>query len=565
MKYVYLAIAFSILWLSSHSQNTVGLLTNEESAYPGISMLTLKWYDVILINNCGEVLNYWDGHFPLKTSALLPNGNLFKNGNALINTSLNGTGGAGALEIVDWDNNHVWSYTYVEDYSHIGHHDAEPLPNGNILVVAWEYHSQQEALDNGRDPNSIFFNSLWPTQIAEIQPIGSDSINIPWLWSTWDHMVQDRDSTKVNYVENISDAPHRLDINFFDGDPDDDWMHTNSVSYNPELDVIAFGSRVLMEIFVIDHSTSAIEVKGSEGGNFGKGGDFLWRWGNPQSHGMGTAADKQLFSQHGVRWIDAGKPDEGKIIVFNNGIERPGPLYSTIEIIEPTMNASKTEFIYDPIDGFGPETYHKSYTPAPDNPTDFFAAIGCSAMQLPNGNIYVSNNMDGYVFELDSSNNVVWYYQKPVTDLSSDTLPQGTIIDQNMGIGQFESLKYSYDYPGFDGRDLTPLGIISHPDDPEPDSCYAEVPFVNFVEPLLMNEYSIYPNPSNNVVYISSYGSEISSIQIVDLLSRTQNVSYDRISSEKIMINTSDLVNGVYILQIKCADNTLSSDRILKL
>src|SRR5690606_34374153 len=58
-----------------------------------------------------------------------------------------------------------------------------------------------------------------------------------------------------------------------------DLYHINSIKYNSELDQIAFSSPSLNEIFIIDHSTTTQESAGHRGGRWGKGGDFLYRWG----------------------------------------------------------------------------------------------------------------------------------------------------------------------------------------------------------------------------------------------------------------------------------------------
>ena len=50
------------------------------------------------------------------------------------------------------------------------------------------------------------------------------------------------------------------------------------------------------------------------GGNSGKGGDLLYRWGNPEVYRAGTPADRQLFAQHDAQWIDDGLPGAGHIL-----------------------------------------------------------------------------------------------------------------------------------------------------------------------------------------------------------------------------------------------------------
>ena len=97
-----------------------------------------------------------------------------------------------------------------------------------------------------------------------------------------------------------------------------DWMHINAVNYNPELDQIVISSRTQNEIFILDHSTTSEEAAGHVGGNSGKGGDFLYRWGNPENYRRGDDSDQILGDQHSVNWIPPGYPGEGNLILFNN-------------------------------------------------------------------------------------------------------------------------------------------------------------------------------------------------------------------------------------------------------
>ena len=67
------------------------------------------------------------------------------------------------------------------------------------------------------------------------------------------------------------------------GQANGDWMHVNAIDYNPYLDQIAISARHQDEIYIIDHSTTTEEAASHSGGNSGMGGDFLYRWGNPQN------------------------------------------------------------------------------------------------------------------------------------------------------------------------------------------------------------------------------------------------------------------------------------------
>lgn len=71
------------------------------------------------------------------------------------------------------------------------------------------------------------------------------------------------------------------------------------------LDQIVFSCRELSEIYVIDHSTTTAEAAGTTGGRSGRGGEILYRWGNPAMYGRGTAQQQQFGGQHDVHSHDS--------------------------------------------------------------------------------------------------------------------------------------------------------------------------------------------------------------------------------------------------------------------
>ena len=110
-----------------------------------------------------------------------------------------------------------------------------------------------------------------------------------------------------------------------------DWTHVNSVDYNAALDQIVVSVHEFSEIWIIDHSTTTALAAGHTGGRSGKGGDLLYRWGNPRVYRAGTKADRTLFAQHNAQWIPSGLPGEGHMLVFNNGGQRPDGSYSSVD------------------------------------------------------------------------------------------------------------------------------------------------------------------------------------------------------------------------------------------
>ena len=159
-----------------------------------------------------------------------------------------------------------------------------------------------------------------------------------------------------------------------------DWTHVNAVSYNAKFDQIMLSPREFNEIWIIDHSTTKAEAAGHSGGRSGKGGDLLYRWGNPRAYRADTAADQRLFSQHDAHWIPEGLPGEGHLLVFNNGGGRPDGNYSSVdEVVLPVGPDGRYE--HQPGTAFGPDKAVWSYTAA--NKSDFFAPLMSGRSDCP--------------------------------------------------------------------------------------------------------------------------------------------------------------------------------------
>ena len=347
MKYVIYSIA-SFLFLFTgcvSDKNTVGVISNEDGAFDGYTLFTMHT-ETYLINNCGEVVHQWTSEYSSgKSVYLLENGNLLRAaqipdppGNILIPSV------GGRVELFDWDSNLIWGYNYCTNTAS-QHHDVFPMPNGNVLMLAVTILDEAEAVQMGRKLLTPPFKQLYNEQILELVPKNSNDADIVWEWNIKDHLIQDYDGSKDNYG-NISANPQLLDLNYLGTGSGPSWQHINSIQYNAELDQIVFSSKHLGEIYIIDHSTTTAEAATSSGGTYQKGGDFLYRWGNPIAYGQGTPDDQKLFGPHYPHWIGEGLTDAGKIILFNNGANRI-PYYSEIDIITPPMGAPG-EYIYEP-------------------------------------------------------------------------------------------------------------------------------------------------------------------------------------------------------------------------
>jgi hypothetical protein len=352
-----------------------------------------------LINSDGELNHSWpDSRRPGEAVYMLEDGSILHTNKLSISTG----GAGGAVRKISWDGTKTWDFTYYTD-DYLSHHDIEPLPNGNILMIAWEYKTRNEAIKAGRNPNKLEGNVLQPDHIIEVEPTGPTSGDIVWEWHAWDHLIQDYDPSQENYG-NVEDHPELIDINF--GTNKADWLHTNSIDYNEEFDQILLSVRFFCEIWIIDHSTTTEEAAGHTGGNSGMGGDILYRWGNPQAYDHGTSSDKKFFDQHDARWIDSECPGTGHITVFNNGVNRPGTDYTSVEEIIPQVDENGN-YEYTSGTAYGPEEQSWIYN------TDFYAWYIGGAQRLPSGNTLIVNGPTGEFMEVTPEKEIVWEYENP--------------------------------------------------------------------------------------------------------------------------------------------------------
>ncbi len=313
----------------------------------------------------------------------------------------------GRIEQLDCNSNLLWEYEHINE-TQCMHNDIEPLPNGNILFISWELKNHQQAIDAGINPDKIIKN-LWVDSIVEITPTTMGEAEIVWKWEFWDHLIQEYDPEKANYGS-ISDHPELLDINF--GVPKDftvpDLVHLNSLDYHEEWDQILFSSRMAGEIYIIDHSTTTEEAAGHSGGRYGKGGDLLYRWGNPSNYQHGSKDDQQLYAQHDAEWIPKGYPGQGHISIFDNGYDRPGPDYSsTVEIIAPVDEQGN--YYKENETSYGPDKPLKRYIPPF---ATLLRSVQCgSVIPCENGHTFMATGLGGgFILELNEHDEIIWMH-----------------------------------------------------------------------------------------------------------------------------------------------------------
>lgn len=403
--------------------------SDSASPYEGYNLYTpLSDTTTWLVDNDGNAVHSWTSDYrPGLAVYLLDNGELLRTGN-VGNTTFDSGGAGGIIESYDLDGNLTWSYEYAGT-TYLQHHDIARLPNGNVLLIAWEYKTGTEATDAGRVPSTLGDNELWPDSIIEVEPDGASGGTIIWEWHVWDHLVQDYDASKANYGT-VADHPELINLNYT-MNTNADWTHINGIDYNADLDQILLSVHNFSEIWIIDHSTTTAEAAGHSGGSYDKGGDLLYRWGNPQTYDAGDSSEQKLFVQHDAEWIDSGLPGEDDILIFNNGKGRSDGDYSSIDEITPPVNAGGS-YTLESGNSYGPSDLTWQYIA--DTPTDFYAQSLSSAQRLPNGNTLICSGPDGYFFEVTSSGETVW--------------------DYSTGGAVFRVYRYGSDYAGFDGTSL---------------------------------------------------------------------------------------------------------------
>jgi len=354
-----------------------------------------------LINMDGQVVHYWaTPHLAGSSGYLLEDGTLLRP-YYVNNPVFPGTHG-GHVQRLAWDGSVLWEFDYSSE-TRMQHHDIEPLPNGNILMVAYEYKSMEQCIAAGRDPSLLNQGYLVPDTIVEVEPSGPDGGTIVWEWHIWDHLVQDFDPTRENYGV-VAEHPELVDINYaFSGNAD--WTHCNSVAYNEVLDQIVISAYGMCEIYVVDHSTTTEEAAGHSGGNSGKGGDILYRWGNPQVYRAGTSDEQKFWFQHDAEWIEEGCPGAGNILVFNNGLGRPGGNYSSVEEIVPPVDSGGA-YSLTPGEAYGPAEPLWIYA----DPENFMSGFMAGSQRLPNGDTLICEAGSGHFFEVTLSGETVWEY-----------------------------------------------------------------------------------------------------------------------------------------------------------
>jgi len=523
---------------------------------------TMNGTTSVLLDTNGNTFKTWTHTSTTKTgySCYLAPGGVLVRTVARSGNSFTGGPICGEVQKVDYSGNIIWDYIYSTT-QYCTHHDICPMPNGNVLLIAYELRSAAEATQAGCS-QSI---TMWPDKIVEVQPTGTTTGNVVWEWKAWDHLVQNFDASKDNYQTSIVDHPELLNINYKTAK---DWMHMNGVDYNPILDQISFTSHNLNEVYVIDHSTTTAEAASHSGGNSGKGGDILYRWGNPAAYSAsGTAVINVCHDGH---WIPDGVPNAGRLVVFNN--KGVSSTQSSVDQVDPPL--SGYNYTITPGQAFSPTSY-----------TSRLAASGYTSNmgnsnQLPNGNQLVAVALSGLIYETDPSGTTIWSktisgsvpqahrYNACYVNNAAPAIPT---VNESVGVLTSSSATTYQWYlngqaiVGATNQSYTPTqsGIYVVRITDANGCVYEYSAGYNFTfnnginHTSVLNNIKIYPNPSTGIINIEDGKDSQYEVLVYDASGKLVMKTVT-----KTMVDLSNFDNGLYLLKMTNQNNETGYSKV---
>ena len=314
---------------------------------------------------------------------ILQNGQLlglFKDDNAGITFG----GYGGIIRLINIDNTIDWEYT-ISSENEIAHHDVEMLPNGNVLVLVWDKIDEQEAEANGAFGSS----NIYPEKLVEINP---NTNAIVWQWRSWQHIIQDQEIGLPNYGI-VADNPQLINVNF-NPIQNGDIMHANGIDYDNDKDIIYVSVNAYSEIWVIDHSTTITEAASHSGGNYNKGGDLLYRFGNPLAYDN-TFGEKLFDRNHFPNLLEDDVLGKGNMLVYVNGVTEEQSIVYELDMPENFNLLPNTNNEPNIVWEFRNE--------------NLYNGIISGAVRLKNGNTLICEGDYGF-WEVTPEKEVVWKY-----------------------------------------------------------------------------------------------------------------------------------------------------------
>lgn len=415
--------------------------------------------DTFLVDQRGEVVKSWPspaGTEGATVARLLDGGRLLRASipSPTPETDMSAGGETGLIEIIAANGSLEWEIELANGEYRF-HHDAIMLPNGNVVAIAWEYMSRDEAISLGRDEENVLERGLWPDALLEYAPpvVEGEEPRLVWSWHAKDHLTQSLDSGKANYASSGS-QPGRLDINYAGPNmvPNDpDWMHCNGLDYDPVHDHLLVSCRGLEEIFIVDHGISMRDAEGTAG-------DLLWRWGNPAAYGRGNESDQYTITQHDARFIPQGYPHAGDITVFSNGVTGDSSVYR----ISPIRSGSS--FASLPNGSMAPYAPQQTL----QLPAGWGPRYMSGAQPLSTGDLFITDSMAARYAQMDWNGSIAWEYNTPINVFGTSSDRDRRLAPSQVFRGEF----IEPSDPRLSGVTLTPAGYLETWTDACDDGAY---------------------------------------------------------------------------------------------
>lgn len=546
---------FTAFNLTAQQWNGLTLVANQNST-------TAK-----LVDTAGTIVKtYSPGTGSTGYSAYLEPGGTMVRSIKISNSTFNGGGACGAIQKVDYNNNVIWSYT-VSSSTQYSHHDHCVMPNGNVLIISYELKTQAELAAAGGTNTAL--TTIWPEKVIEVQPTGATTGNIVWEWHVWNHLVQNINSSKSNYQTSIVNHPELLNINY---KSTKDWLHMNGIDYNPILDQIVVSSHNLNEWYIIDHSTTTAEAAGHTGGNSGKGGDFLFRWGNPTAYG--ASGSTVLNVTHDSHWVPEGVTGAGDLVGYNNAAITSPTQKSAIDRITPPR--ANYNYTINTGSAFTPATYNSRLAC-----TAYNSNMG-SSEQYPNGNQMVCLATSGTIYEVNAAGATLWTYSAGGTTsqahrysqcyINNTAPPIPTITVNSSDLQSTSATTYQWYLNGdlingATSQNFTPTqsGIYVVRTTDVNGCVYRYSAGYSYSISTDINNFetknvSIYPNPTTGIVDVDFNYQNFNSVRInvYDMYGKTVMTSADN-----WRLDLSSLPNGMYTLAISLDNKKPSYQKII--
>ena len=353
-------------------------------AYKGYSLFCpLGTKNCWLMDMQGRFVHRWRVPYPPGAhGVLLDNGRLVYAGKVKppdqmgLGWTYEFSGVGGMIYEIDWDSNIIW-----EAEVPCQGHDFTVMENGHIMYIAWEpkgiVPQEIAAKVKGGRPGTEPNGNMWGDVLVEIDRDGKRI----WEWLAYEHL-----DPEIDAICPLANRTH--------------WPYLNSVWICRDGNVLV-SARYSSEAIKIDYKTGKVMAR------YGRG---------------------RISHQHDCRELD-----NGNILIFDNGMHRPGyqAAYSRVVELDPKTDEIVWEYKANP-------------------PSDFYSACCGGSERQPNGNTVIMETERGRMFEVTSKHEIVWEYVNP------RYVPF---------VGRFTNMiwrvhRYSWDYPGLRDKELDPGRLI---------------------------------------------------------------------------------------------------------